>query len=265
MTTIPQCPLGELFDQIVHTLPATLRPATIEHYRYCANWFVRYIHGNYPELRTWTGFPAFFNIIHQDPVLSKVKLIAEPWDLGWGGYQVGNFPVLWTEWNGEYRDAVRRFVKGDDGQIGNIAYRITGSSDLYERTGKKPYASINFVTAHDGFCLRDLVSYNWKHNEANGEGNRDGADNNYSWNCGVEGDTDDPEILSLRARQQRNFMTLLLFSQGAPMLHHGDEIHHAKRGNNNTYCQDNELSWLNWTLDNPAESLLDFTSPSLTF
>lgn len=202
---------------------------------------------------------AFFDIIHQDPVLSQVKLIAEPWDLGWGGYQVGNFPVLWTEWNGEYRDAVRRYVKSDEGQIGNIAYRITGSSDLYARTGRRPYASINFVTAHDGFCLGDLVSYNWKHNEANGEGNRDGADNNNSWNCGAEGPTEDLGVLGLRARQQRNFLAILLLSQGVPMLHHGDEINHTKQGNNNTYCQDNELSWLNWNLNSQAENLLEFT------
>lgn len=211
------------------------------------------------ELHEVDRLSAFFDIIHQDPVISQVKLIAEPWDLGMGGYQVGNFPVLWTEWNAEYRDAVRRYWKGDDGQIGSVAYRITGSSDLYERTGRRPYASINFVTAHDGFCLRDLVSYNCKHNEPNGEENRDGVDNNFSWNCGEEGESANPGVLALRARQQRNFLATLLFSQGVPMLHHGDEIHHTKRGNNNTYCQDNELSWLNWNLDSTAKKLLEFT------
>jgi isoamylase len=215
------------------------------------------------ELYEVDRLSAFFDIIHQDPLLSQVKLIAEPWDLGMGGYQVGNFPVLWTEWNGEYRDGIRRFIKSEDWQIGNFAYRITGSSDLYARTGRRPYASINFVTAHDGFCLRDLVSYNYKHNEANGEDNRDGADNNLSWNCGVEGPTDDPGILSLRARQQRNFLATLFFSQGVPMLLHGDEINHTKQGNNNTYCQDNELSWLKWDLDDAAKELLDFTSLSI--
>jgi glycogen operon protein len=211
------------------------------------------------ELHEVDRLGAFFDIIHQDPVLSQVKLIAEPWDLGEGGYQVGNFPVLWTEWNGEYRDTIRRFWKGDEGQIGNVAYRLTGSSDLYERTGRRPYASINFVTVHDGFCLRDLVSYNEKHNEANGEGNLDGSDNNMSWNCGVEGPTDDPTVLALRGRQQRNLLASLFFSQGVPMLHSGDEIGHTKHGNNNTYCQDNELSWLDWNLDRERRKLLEFT------
>ncbi|MDY0041335.1 MAG: glycogen debranching protein GlgX [Desulforhabdus sp.] len=211
------------------------------------------------ELHEVDRLGAFFDIIHQDPVLSQVKLIAEPWDLGEGGYQVGNFPVLWTEWNDEYRDTIRRYWKGDEGSLGNVAYRLTGSSDLYASTGRRPYASINFVTCHDGFTLQDLVSYNEKHNEANGEENRDGSDNNISWNCGVEGPTDDPKILVLRARQQRNFLATLFFSQGVPMLHAGDEFGHTKNGNNNTYCQDNELSWLNWHLDPQRKKLLEFT------
>jgi isoamylase len=202
---------------------------------------------------------AFFDIIHQDPVLSQTKLIAEPWDLGEGGYQVGNFPVLWAEWNGKYRDTVRRYWKGDEGQVGDLAYRLTGSSDLYELTGRLPYASINFVTAHDGFTLHDLVSYNEKHNEANGEENRDGASDNASWNCGVEGPTEDPQILELRRRQQRNFLATLMFSQGVPMLLAGDEISHTKQGNNNTYCQDNQLSWLDWNPDRPRRDLQEFT------
>lgn len=202
---------------------------------------------------------AFFDIIHQDPVLSQVKLIAEPWDVGPGGYQVGNFPILWTEWNGEYRDNVRRFWKGDEVGASEFATRLAGSSDLYEETGRAPVASINFITCHDGFSLRDLVSYNDKHNEANGEDNRDGDSNNNSWNCGVEGPTDDPEVLALRARQMRNFMTTLLLSQGVPMLRQGDEIMHTQQGNNNTYCQDNELSWLNWELDEPERQFLEFT------
>ncbi|MGA1876029.1 MAG: glycogen debranching protein GlgX [bacterium] len=211
------------------------------------------------ELQAVDRLGAFFDIIHQDPVISQVKLIAEPWDLGEGGYQVGNFPVLWTEWNAEYRDTMRRYWKGDKGQVGNLAYRITGSSDLYERTSRRPYSSINFITSHDGFTLRDLVSYNEKHNEANGEGNRDGMNNNLSWNCGVEGETNDPAVLRLRRRQQRNFLATLLFSQGVPMLQAGNEIDHTKRGNNNTYNQDNELSWLNWDLDQERQNLLEFT------
>jgi glycogen operon protein len=202
---------------------------------------------------------AFFEIIHQDPVLSQVKLIAEPWDVGEGGYQVGNFPVLWAEWNGKYRDEVRRFWKGDEGRVGEIAYRLTGSPDLYQHSGRRPYASINFITAHDGFTLNDLVSYNDKHNEANGEGNNDGDNNNNSWNCGVEGPTDDPEINQLRARQRRNFLTTLFLSQGVPMLYAGDEWARTQDGNNNAYCQDNELSWLNWELDAEQKELLDFT------
>ena len=202
---------------------------------------------------------AFFDIIHQDPILSQVKLIAEPWDVGPGGYQVGYFPVLWTEWNGKYRDNVRRFWKGDGGTASEFATRLTGSSDLYQQTGRAPYASINFITCHDGFTLNDLVSYNEKHNEANGEDNRDGASNNDSWNCGVEGPTDDPEVKALRQRQMRNFMTTLMLSQGVPMLLSGDEIAHTQQGNNNAYCQDNELTWLNWELDEDQKRFLDFT------
>jgi glycogen operon protein len=203
---------------------------------------------------------AFFEIILQDPVLSQVKLIAEPWDVGEGGYQVGAFPVLWTEWNGRYRDAVRRFWRSDDGQVGELAYRLTGSSDLYAHNGRRPTASINFVTAHDGYTLRDLVSYNEKHNEANGEGNADGHNDNLSWNCGVEGDTDDKAVLALRARQMRNFMTTLILSQGVPMILHGDESGRTQRGNNNAYCQDNEVSWLSWDLTPDQEAMLDWTS-----
>jgi isoamylase len=201
---------------------------------------------------------AFFDIIHQDPILSQVKLIAEPWDVGPGGYQVGNFPVLWTEWNGKYRDTVRRFWKGDGGTVSEFATRLAGSSDLYELSGRRPYASINFVTCHDGFTLQDLVSYNDKHNEANGEGNRDGADDNNSWNCGVEGPTDDPKVLALRARQKRNLMATLLLSQGVPMLCGGDELSHTQQGNNNAYCQDNDLTWLDWELDEQRQAFLDF-------
>ncbi|HEV8711250.1 MAG TPA: glycogen debranching protein GlgX [Candidatus Binatia bacterium] len=211
------------------------------------------------ELHAVDRLGAFFDIIHQDPVLSRAKLIAEPWDLGEGGYQVGNFPVLWAEWNAEYRDTVRRFWKGDGGLVGGLAYRLTGSSDLYGWSGRRPYASINFVTAHDGFTLADLVSYNEKHNDANGEENRDGHGHNLSWNCGVEGPTDDPAVLTLRARQQRNFLATLLLSQGVPMLQAGDEIGRTQRGNNNAYCQDNEISWVDWNLDRPRQELLEFT------
>jgi isoamylase len=189
---------------------------------------------------------TFFELVQQDPVISQVKLIAEPWDVGPGGYQVGNFPSLWTEWNGKYRDTVRDFWRGQPGTLGEFGYRLTGSSDLYQQDGRRPYASINFVTAHDGFTLTDLVSYNDKHNEANGEGNRDGTDDNRSWNCGIEGPTDDPEVLALRARQRRNMLATLLLSQGTPMLLHGDELGRTQRGNNNAYCQDNELSWVDW-------------------
>ncbi len=179
--------------------------------------------------------------------------------MGEGGYQVGNFPVLWTEWNGKYRDAVRKFWRGDDGLVSEIAYRISGSSDLYEYTGRRPYASINFITAHDGFTLNDLVSYNEKHNEANGENNRDGANDNYSWNCGAEGPTDDAGITELRERQRRNLLTTLFLSQGVPMINGGDEIGRTQQGNNNVYCQDNELSWYDWDLDDRKKALLNFT------
>src|SRR6185436_4231559 len=201
---------------------------------------------------------AFFDIVHQDPVLSQVKLIAEPWDLGAGGYQVGNFPVLWTEWNGKYRDAMRAFWKGEDRGVAELATRIAGSNDLYERSGRRPYASINFITAHDGFTLVDLVSYNEKHNEANGENNNDGESHNLSWNCGVEGPTADPCIQTLRTQQKRNLMASLLLSVGVPMISGGDEMGRTQQGNNNAYCQDNELTWLNWKLDDREKKLLDF-------
>jgi len=188
---------------------------------------------------------AFFDTIHQDPVLSQVKLIAEPWDVGPGGYQVGNFPVLWAEWNGLYRDVMRDFWRAQS-NVAQFASRFTGSSDLYQHDGRAPFASINFITAHDGFTLRDLVSYNGKHNEANGEGNRDGTDDNRAWNCGAEGDTDDPDVNALRGRQRRNFLATLLLSQGAPMLLGGDELGRTQRGNNNAWCQDNEISWFDW-------------------
>jgi len=210
------------------------------------------------ELHDVDRLGAFFDIIHQDPVLSQAKLIAEPWDLGAGGYQVGNFPVLWAEWNGVYRDTVRAFWKSD-GQAGSLGYRLTGSSDLYQWDGRKPYASINFVTTHDGFTLQDLVSYNEKHNEANGEGNRDGHEHNLSWNCGVEGPTSDRRVLALRGQQMRNLFATLLLSVGVPMLCGGDEVARTQRGNNNAYCQDNELSWTDWNLDADRERLLRFT------
>ncbi|MEV8306547.1 glycogen debranching protein GlgX [Streptomyces flavidovirens] len=203
---------------------------------------------------------SFFDLVQQDPVVSQVKLIAEPWDVGEGGYQVGNFPPLWTEWNGKYRDTVRDLWRGEPRTIAEFAGRLTGSSDLYQDDGRRPLASINFATCHDGFTLADLVSYNDKHNEANGEGNRDGESHNRSWNCGAEGDTDDPAILELRARQMRNFIATLMLSQGVPMLSHGDEFARTQRGNNNAYCQDNELSWVHWP-DKEAEegSLHAFT------
>ena len=211
------------------------------------------------ELHEVDRLGAFFDIVRQDPVLNRVKLIAEPWDLGEGGYQVGGFPAGWAEWNDKYRDTMRAYWKGDGGVIGEFAMRLTGSSDLYGRSGRRPHASINYVTSHDGFTLRDLVSYNDKHNEANGEDNRDGNDHNLSWNCGAEGDTADPAILALRARQQRNFLATLLLSQGVPMLLAGDEFGRSQRGNNNAYCQDNEVSWLDWQLDDSQGRLLDFT------
>jgi isoamylase len=201
---------------------------------------------------------AFFDTIHQDPVLSQVKLIAEPWDVGPGGYQVGNFPALWTEWNGLYRDTMRDFWRGEH-NVAEFASRFTGSSDLYQSDGRRPFASINFITAHDGFTLADLVSYNEKHNDANLEGNRDGTNDNRSWNCGVEGPTDDREVNTLRARQQRNFLTTLFLSQGVPMLLGGDEIARSQGGNNNAYCQDNEISWFDWELDEGKARLLEFT------
>ncbi|MGW1911849.1 glycogen debranching protein GlgX [Streptomyces sp. NPDC002076] len=202
---------------------------------------------------------AFFDLIQQDPVISRVKLIAEPWDVGEGGYQVGNFPPLWSEWNGKYRDAVRDFWRGEPGSLGEFASRLTGSSDLYQHSRRRPRASVNFVTAHDGFTLRDLVSYNDKHNEANGEDNRDGESHNRSWNCGVEGATRDPAVLELRARQQRNLLATLLLSQGIPMLCHGDEFGRTQQGNNNAYCQDNEISWVDWELTGEQRSLAEFT------
>jgi glycogen operon protein len=208
------------------------------------------------ELHEVDRLGAFLDIIHQDPVLSQVKLIAEPWDLGEGGYQVGNFPVGWAEWNDRYRDVVRSYWKGDGGVIGELGYRITGSSDLYASSGRRPYASVNFVTAHDGFTLQDLVSYNQKHNEANGEENRDGTDNNRSWNCGAEGPTQDPEINALRARQKRNLLATLFLSQGVPMMLAGDAIGHSQLGNNNAYCQDNNISWIDW--EQADADLLEF-------
>jgi isoamylase len=201
---------------------------------------------------------TFFDIIHQDPILSEVKLIAEPWDLGPSGYQVGNFPVLWTEWNGKYRDCVRRFWKGNGGTIGELASRLSGSSDLYAHNGRRPSASLNFITAHDGFTLRDLVTYNQKHNEANGEENRDGANDNDSWNCGAEGPTNDGEINALRLRQQRNLLATLLLSQGVPMLLAGDEFGQTQHGNNNSYCQDSSVAWLDWNLSGEQRALLEF-------
>ncbi len=201
---------------------------------------------------------GFFNVIHQDPILSQVKLIAEPWDVGDDGYQVGRFPIIWTEWNARYRDCVRRFWKGDGGTVNELATRLAGSSDLYMDDGRRPSASINFVTCHDGFPLQDLVSYNGKHNEANGEGNRDGTDDNASWNCGFEGPTDDPEINRLRERQKRNLLATLLLSQGVPMLLSGDELGHSAQGNNNCYSQDNELSWLHWDLSPEQQNFLEF-------
>jgi isoamylase len=206
---------------------------------------------------------AFFDLIQVDPVVSQVKLIAEPWDLGEGGYQVGNFPTLWSEWNGRYRDTVRDYWRGADRTLADFAYRLTGSSDLYGRTGRRPYASVNFVTAHDGFTLTDLVSYNGKHNDANGESNRDGEEHNRSWNTGVEGPTADPGILELRARRRRNLVTTLLLSQGVPMLRHGDELGHSQQGNNNAYCQDNEISWLDW--ETPDTTFRDFCAWLIEF
>jgi len=211
------------------------------------------------ELHDVDRLSTFFDLVQQDPVVSQVKLIAEPWDVGEGGYQVGNFPPLWTEWNGKYRDTVRDFWRGRPEAIGEFASRLTGSSDLYATSGRRPVASINFVTCHDGFTLQDLVSYNHKHNEANGEDNRDGTDDNRSWNCGVEGPAGDPAVAALRARQKRNFLVTLFLSQGVPMLLAGDEMGRTQQGNNNAYCQDNEVSWLDWSQAAAERDLLQFT------
>ncbi len=215
------------------------------------------------ELHAVDRLGAFFDIIHQDPILAQVKLIAEPWDIGEGGYQVGNFPVDWAEWNGKYRDTIRDFWRSEDSKLAEFAYRFTGSSDLYQNNGRTPGASVNFVTAHDGFTLRDLVSYNEKHNEANGENSNDGESSNRSWNCGAEGETDDPVILALRAQQQRNFIATLLLSQGAPMMTMGDEAGRTQQGNNNAYCQDNDISWTHW--DKIDQKLLEFTQAMTQF
>jgi glycogen operon protein len=203
---------------------------------------------------------AFFDLVNQDPIVSQVKLIAEPWDVGEGGYQVGGFPPLWTEWNGKYRDTVRDFWRGEPASLGEFAARFTGSSDLYEADNRRPISSINFVTAHDGFTLEDLVSYNEKHNDANGEDNADGESHNRSWNHGIEGPTDDSAVHSLRERQKRNILTTLMLSQGVPMIAHGDELSRTQRGNNNVYCQDNELSWINWEDAREHEVLTEFTA-----
>ena len=212
------------------------------------------------ELHDVDRLSAFFDIIQQDPVVRQVKLIAEPWDLGEGGYQVGNFPPLWSEWNGKYRDTVRDFWRGENAALPEFASRITGSSDLYQADGRHPSASINFVTAHDGFTLADLVAYNDKHNEANGEDSNDGESHNRSWNCGAEGPSDDPEIRALRRRQQRNFLATIFLSQGVPMILGGDEMGRSQGGNNNAYCQDNELSWLNWSLREENADLVGLTA-----
>jgi isoamylase len=217
------------------------------------------------ELYEVDSLAAFFDIIHQDPVLADVKLIAEPWDVGDGGYQVGNFPVLWSEWNGKYRDRMRDFWRGEEGSLGEFAYRFVGSPDLYALNGRRPNASINFITAHDGFTLNDLVSYNDKRNEANGEESRDGESHNRSWNCGAEGPTDDPAVLQLREKQRRNFLATLMLSQGIPMLLGGDEMGRSQMGNNNAYCQDNEISWFNWDLVKGNEDLLNFSRELIYF
>jgi glycogen operon protein len=208
---------------------------------------------------------TIFQIISQDPVLARLKLIAEPWDVGMGGYQLGNFPEPWRDQNGKYRDAIRRFWKGDENLAGEVGYRLTGSADVYQWHNRRPHASVNFITSHDGFTVRDLVSYSEKHNEANGEQNRDGANDNNSWNCGIEGDTDNPEISALRARQQRNLLATLLVSQGVPLITAGDEMGKTQAGNNNAYAQDNEISWLDWNLDDPKRSLLEFSARMIHF
>ena len=217
------------------------------------------------ELHDVDKLSGFFDIIHQDPVLQRLKLIAEPWDVGEGGYQVGNFPVGWAEWNGKYRDCVRAYWKGDDSQVGELAARLTGSSDLYQDDGRRPYASVNFITAHDGFTLHDLVSYNDKHNDANGEENNDGDNTNHSWNCGAEGPSDDAAVNALRRRQQRNFLATLFLSQGVPMLGGGDEYGRTQQGNNNAYCQDNEISWHTWEHTPEEQAQAAFTARLIAF
>jgi glycogen operon protein len=217
------------------------------------------------ELHDVDRLSAFFDIIHQDPILATTKLIAEPWDVGEGGYQVGNFPVLWTEWNGRYRDSIRRFWGGMERHVKELGFRLTGSSDLYQDDGRRPYASINFVTSHDGFTLHDLVRYERKHNEANGENNRDGDDNNNTWNCGAEGETPDPAIRAIRERQLRNFLATMFVSQGVPMLVAGDELGRTQRGNNNAYCQDNELSWIDWSIDERKSKVLELARSLVAF
>src|SRR5581483_11880328 len=217
------------------------------------------------ELHEVSRLSSFFDVIHQDPVISQVKLIAEPWDVGEGGYQVGNFPALWCEWNGRYRDTVRRYWKGDSGLMRDFAFRLCGSSDLYQSSGKTPNASIDFITAHDGFSLRDLVSYNEKHNQANGEDNKDGDNNNNSWNCGHEGEPAPAEVETLRRRMMRNYLATLLLSQGVPMLRAGDEYGATQRGNNNAYCQDNEISWLEWQRPQWSQQMRDFAARMIQF
>jgi glycogen operon protein len=210
------------------------------------------------ELHEGNQLGAFLDTIYQDPVLAGVKLIAEPWDLGEGGYQVGNFPINWTEWNGIYRDSVRRFWRGEDALTSEVALRIVGSPDLYACNSRMPSASINFITAHDGFTLKDLVSYNEKHNQANGDNNTDGSNDNHTWNCGIEGKTANPEVLALRARQRRNLFATLILSQGVPMISGGDEIGRSQQGNNNVYCQDNDLAWHQWELAEDDVRFLEF-------
>ena len=215
------------------------------------------------DFRAMNRLSAFFDVIQQDPIISQVKLIAEPWDVGDGGYRVGKFPPYWSEWNGKYRDCVRDFIFGRERTMAEFAYRFTGSSDLYENTGRRPFASVNFITSHDGFTLSDLVSYEQKHNEANLNNNQDGVDYNHSWNCGVEGQTNDPKILSFRAKEKRNFLTSLFLSQGTPMILGGDEIGRTQKGNNNAYCQDNEISWYNWQAKD--NEFLHFTQELIKF
>ena len=247
----------------------TLHPRTLQMVMDSLRYWVNEMHVDgfrfdlAPALaRDGTGFNkfhAFFKVVRQDPVLSQVKLIAEPWDVGDGGYQVGNFPTPWSEWNGKYRDVARSYWKGDEGKIGEMAYRLTGSPDLYQHDGLRPYDSVNLITVHDGFTLNDLVTYNEKHNEANGEKNLDGEKNNQSWNCGVEGPTDDPKVNALRRKQRRNFLTTLFLSQGVPMLCGGDEFARTQNGNNNAYCQDNEISWFTWQRNDEQNRVLEFT------